>query len=642
MFIPATTATSPLAALPSGGPQNYFQVNEDVTRVFGKHNLRIGGLFTYLQDNHIFGAYENTVEALGTDPSTAVNALLSGTIHEFQAAIYPQGKFPCINGVQTPACTLTLPIGFPDFTRSNRFHEAALYVQDSWKIKPRLTLNLGLRWEYFGPQGNNNPALDSNFFLGSGSNVELQTATGQLLTSNNPANPVGGLWAKHWLNFEPRIGFAYDLFGDGKTAIRGGYGLGFIPNFGNVTFNVIQNPPNYAVTGLVAGVDLPSIPVETNLAGPFAGSSGSTAFTPSTLRAVDPNIKTAYAHLWSLSMEHQFGSDVIAAVEYSGSKGSNLYAIDRLNIPGSELVYTGTGSTTARLNPQYSYINFRTNGGFSDYNGVTPRIELRNFHREGLTLRASYTWSHAIDNISNTFSDTATGSGNLGVLDPLHPGLDTGDAEFDVRHRVQLVAIWDVPFKSDNKIMKEIAGGWTVVPNFSARTGSPFSVFDCTNAQYVFCPRVLYDSPFHATYTQTATDTPNVYNYMNLGSFDSSYVNPLVLAPGLIAAGLPPASDFGPFPATMTGRDVFRGPGNWTFDLAVYKNFEITERFRLQFRAEAFNVFNHSNLYIVNENTDASATQFITAQKGTFYNNNLFGGPTTENRNLQLALKLIF
>ncbi len=628
---PGYSGYQPGAALPSGGPQNYFQINEDITKVFGKHNLRFGGLFTYLQDNETFGAYENTVEALGTNVSNSINALLTGTIHEFEAAIYPQGKFPCSNGIVTPACTLTLPIGSPNFSRSNQFHEAALYVQDGWKVTPRLTVNLGVRWEYYGPQGDKNKALDSNFFFGSGSNVEIQSATGQLYTSNNPANPVGGLWAKHWLNFEPRIGVAYDLFGDGKTALRGGYGLGFSPNFGNVTFNVIQNPPNYAVTGLVSGVDLPSIPVETNVLGPFAGSSGSTAFTPSTLRAVNPHIATAYAHLWSATIEHQFTSDVIAAVEYSGSEGQDLYTIDRLNIPGSQLVYTGTGTTTARLNPQYSYINYRTNGGFSNYNGLTPRLELRNFHKQGLTMRASYTWSHAIDNISNTFSDTTTGSGNLGVLDPLHPGLDRGDAEFDVRHRFLLVALWDVPFKSSSKAMREVAGGWTIVPNYSVRTGTPFSVYDCTNAGYVFCPRVMYDSPFHGTYTQTATSTPNVFNYLNLGNFDSSYVNPLV-----------GVSDFGPFPATMTGRDVFRSPGNWSFDLAVYKNFEINERFRLQFRAEAYNVFNHSNLYIVNSNTDASATQFITAQKGTYYNNNLFGGPSTENRNLQLALKLIF
>ncbi len=560
VIYPGYNAYSPEGALPSGGPQNYFQINEDVTRVWGKHNFRFGGLFTYLQDNETFGAYENTVEALGTDLPSSINNFLSGNIHEFEAAIYPQGKFPCVNGVQTAACTLTLPVGFPNFSRSNLFHEAGLYAQDSWKVRPRLTLTLGVRWEYFGPQADKNPALDSNFFLGPGSNIETQTATGQLYTSNNPANPVGGLWAKHWLNFEPRIGFAYDVFGDGKTAVRGGYGLGFIPNFGNVTFNVIQNPPNYAVTGLVAGVDLPSIPVETSLAGPFAGSSGSTAFTPSTLRAINPHIETAYAHLWSATIEHQFGTDVVGALEYSGSDGQDLYAIDRLNIPGSQLVYTGTGTTTARLNPQYSYVNFRTNGGFSNYNGLNTRFELRNFRRQGLTLRANYTWSHAIDNISNTFSDTVTGSGNLGVLDPLHPGLDRGDAEFDVRHRFLLVALWDVPFKSSHKALREIAGGWTVVPNYSVRTGTPFSVYDCTNAAYVFCPRIMYDSPFHAAYTQTATGTPNVFNYLNLGNFDSSYVNPLV-----------GVSDFGPYPPTMTGRDVFRSPGTGVSTLRFIK-----------------------------------------------------------------------
>src|SRR5262249_10289010 len=159
--------------------------------------------------------------------------------------------------------------------------------------------------------------------------------------------------------------------------------------FGNVTFNVIQNPPNYAVIALTAGADVPTIPVTTSNAGPLAGTGGTKTLGRVTLRAVDPNINTAYAHLWSAALEHQFGSDFIAAIEYTGSKGSDLYSINRLNIPGSSLVYggpgSGSGSASDRINPQYSYINFRTNGGFSHYNGMTFRGELRNFHRQGLT-----------------------------------------------------------------------------------------------------------------------------------------------------------------------------------------------------------------------------------------------------------------
>jgi hypothetical protein len=627
ILYPGYSPRTPGNSIPFGGPQNYYQINEDLTKTFGKHNIRFGGLYTLLNDNRTFGAYAEAVQALGTNISTALNGLITGQAHDFQAAIYPQGKFPCVNGVVTPACTLSLPVGQPNFSRSNLVHEAGLYVQDAYKITPRMTVNVGLRWEYFGPQASRNPALDSNFFFGSGSNIETQSATGQVLLSTDPANPLHGLWKKDWKLFEPRIGVAYDLFGDGKTSLRGGWGMGYVPNFGNVTFNVIQNPPNYGVIALTAGTDVPQIPITTNNAGPLAGSSGTKALGIVTLRAVDPYIKTAKSQLWSVAIEHQVATDAIVSVEYTGSKGSDLYSINRLNIPGSQLVYTGTGSATARINKQYSYINFRTNGGFSNYNSLNVRTDLRNFRKQGLTLRANYTWSHAIDNISNTFSETVTGSGNLGILDPLNPGLDRGNAEFDVRHRFVLAGVWDEPWKTSSKALNYAVAGWSIVPNVSIRSGSPFSVYDCTNAGYVFCPRVVYSKPFTPSYIQQSTGGANEFNYINLGTPDSSYVNKLV-----------GVSDFGPFPSGMTGRGVFVGPGNWNVDLAMYKTFSITERYKLQFRAEAYNAFNHSNLYVVGSNTDVSATTFVTAQKGIRQDNLT----STENRNLQLALKLIF
>jgi outer membrane receptor protein involved in Fe transport len=635
---PGYSPFSPGNSVPFGGPQNYIQVNEDVTKLKGKHNFRFGGLVTYLQDNRTFGAYEEAVAALGTTTSSAVNGFINGTLHDFQAAVYPQGKFPCINGpagrIVTPACTLNLPVAPPSFSRSNAFHEGALYVQDSWKVRPRLTLNLGLRWEYFGPQRSRDPNLESNFYFGAGSNIELQSGTGQVLLTSDKANPVGGLWKKDWHDFGPRVGFAWDVFGNGKTSLRGGYGLGWDPNFGNVTFNVIQNPPNYSVIALTAPADVATIPITTNNSGPLAGSSGTKAIPRVTLRAVDPNIKTEYAHLWSASLEHQFGTDLIAAVEYTGSKGVNLYSINRLNIPGSALVYggpgSGSGSTGDRINNQYSYINFRTNGGFSNYNALNVRAEMRNFRRQGVTLRFNYSWAHAIDNISNTFSETTTGAGLLGVLDPLNPGLDKGDAEYDIRHRVTMAAVWDVPYKGNKRVTDTILGGWTIIPNFNVRTGIPFTVGDCTNAT-VSCPRVMYDTPFHPAYQQTAINgNPNIFNYMPLGSPDSTYVNPIV-----------GASDFGPFPSTMTGRNAFRAPGYWNVDFAVHKTFSLNERFKLQLRGEAFNVFNHSNLYLVYSNTDASATGDIQVTRG-IRDDNGAKNKIIENRSLQLALKLLF
>jgi hypothetical protein len=241
--------------------------------------------------------------------------------------------------------------------------------------------------------------------------------------------------------------------------------------------------------------------------------------------------------------------------------------------------------------------------------------------------------------LSSTFSDS-TSNIDLGYLDPLNPGLDKGNAEFDVRHRVSITAEYDVPFKGNSRTLRMIAGGWSIDPIFSARTGSPFTIYDCSNAQYVLCPRIMYDQPFNPVYTQTPTKTANEFTYLNLGAFDSSYANPVLAAAGA------PASDFGPFPPTMSGRNSFLSPGVWNFNLAVHKNFDITERIRLQLRAEAFNVFNHSNLYIVYNNNDASSTNAITAIRGLRRDSNFTSSSTEngriENRNLQLALELIF
>lgn len=633
---PGYSPFNPGNAVPFGGPQNFVSVNEDLSHVIGNHNVRYGGLYTYFQDNRTFGAYAEAVEALGTNIPTAVNGLVSGQLHDFQAAVYPQGKFPCKGGVATADCTLTLPVGPPSFSRGNRYHEAALYVQDSWKVSQHFTLNLGIRWEYFGPQSNNDPRLDSNFYPGPGANVELQSQTGQVLLA--PNSPVGGLWVKHWRNFAPRVGFAWDVFGAGKTSVRGGYGIGYERNFNNVTFNVIQNPPNYAVLALTAGTDLPTIPVTVDNAGPLAGSSGTKTLGPVSLRAVDPNIKPAYAHQWSLAVEHQLSNDAIVGLEYTGSRGQNLYTVDRLNMSGSALVYGGFGTPTTRLNNQYSLINFRTNGGDSLYNGMNAHMDIRNFRRIGLTLRTNYTWSHSIDANSSTFTTDLAGQVNLGVLDPLNPGIDRGDSDFDVRHRVTVAAVWETPFFTKPGLANRIAGGWSFAPIFVARTGSPFSVYDCTNEGSALCPRAMFDTPFHAQYTQTPTGNPNEFNYLNLGTPDSSYANPLT-----------GTSDFGPFPSTMTGRNVFRTPGNWKLNLGVYKNFSITERFKLQLRGEAYNLFNHSNLYLVYQNTEVSSfsgAPIVTATRGIRNDTTAYGLSTEngriENRNLQLAIKLTF
>src|SRR5205807_77296 len=137
---------------------------------------------------------------------------------------------------------------------------------------------------------------------------------------------------------------------------------------------------------------------------------------------------------------------------------------------------------------RYSNINFRTNGGFADYNALNTKLNWRS--TKNLTMAFNYTWSHAIDTLSDTFSSSGNQQ-NLGWLDPFNPSIDKGDAYYDLRHRVSLSATYDVKLKGSSPMVKYVLGGWSLSPLFQAYTGSPYSLYDCTNA-YTVCPYAMF------------------------------------------------------------------------------------------------------------------------------------------------------
>jgi hypothetical protein len=611
-YWPYNAANSPAGF---AGPQNSGQVYEDVSYTLGRHQLKFGGQFFYIQDNRFFGAYQNAVESLGQQGNyaTALGNFVTGNINQFQAAVFPQGKFP--------GQSVALPVGPPDFTRSNRYSEWASYLNDSFRVKPNLVLNLGLRYEYYGVQHNKDRNLDSNFYFGSGSTLPERIRNGSVQIAKN--SPVGGLWAADKNNFAPRLGFAWDVFGDGKTSLRGGYGVAYERNFGNVTFNVIQNPPNYAVLSLFNNVDVTNLQVTTNNAGPLAGNSPPTKVLPGTsLRHVREDIVNAYAHFWSFAFQREVSRGNVLSVEYSGSRGQKLYSISPLNIQGSGAFYLGDADPNARLNSQYTNINGRGNEGFSRYNALIVSLDGNNFRNTGMQFTAHYTLGVAKDNLSSTFSEGAFNN-NLGLTNPYDPALDYGYADFDVRHRFVGSLVWQIPFAQHlDGAAKALLDGWTITGIFNARTGTPFTIFDGSNAN-LSSPRLVANGPINVNVTDTGGG--NFFSYVDLtGQPVGAFINPVCNC-----------SDFGPYPANMTRRNQFRGPGLWNLDAGVSRNVKLNEKYSLQLRAELFNALNHANLYIAPGTQDV-ANGFVGAVKGVTPNGNI------ERRNVQLAVKFIF
>ncbi len=659
LIFPGYSELTPGNAIPFGGPQNLYQFYNDVGWTKGKHQFKFGGQFVQLRDNRIFGAYENAVEILGKKLSSGIENLASGQIYQFEGAVFPQGKFPCARDVNTnalmptPACTLQLPATEPAFGRNYRYNDFAFYAQDSYKATSRLTLNYGLRWEYFGVQHNApNTGLDSNFVMGSGATIFDQIFNGQVKL----AKDGGVFWKPDYHSFGPRLGFAYDVFGDGKTAIRGGFARSFERNFGNVTFNTIQNPPAYGVVviqssgaiGSTSG-DVPFLPVFTDNSGPLAGT-GTKALPPVSQRAINQNLKNAYADSWNLSIDRQIGKGVFSA-GYAGSHGVHLYSIANINLAGYGPLFLGNGVPGAsRINRQYSNMNFRSDDGYSHYNALNLRYAVSNLWNKGLGITANYTWSHALDNLSSTFSDGTASLYGLGFLDAFNPKLNYGNADFDIRHRLNLATTWDLPFgkNSSSALARNVIGGWVMSGIFNIRSGAPFSIYDCNNFSGQNCPQWIPPSPVPTTGSSVMASTPgnvqpDIYNYISLpnsGGVVSNQADSLGQpnCTGLFHQGCTYTTSGLPYP----GRNGFYGPGYWNLDMNFIKNFKLTERFGLQFRAEMYNILNHHNAYILASNLDVSsmATPFVQTEKG-----GIFGAPgaaTDERRNIQFGLKVTF
>jgi hypothetical protein len=396
---------------------------------------------------------------------------------------------------------------------------------------------------------------------------------------------------------------------------------------------VLFNPPQYLVASIDAPTDVTSLAISNDLAGPFGGVAGVKKTIPAgSLRHVDQNIKTAYTHFYGMSWQSAIRTRFTTSIEYNGSTGRKLYDLADPNKRGAGLVYEGIGTPGSRPNTQYAAFNSRGNRGRSQYHGVTLSADARNIGDQ-LTLTAKYTVGRAKDNLSNTFSDGNNGFFVLGYLDAFDPMLDWGYAEYDVRHRLSVSAIYDLPFlRNSTGLTRTLLGGWQFSGQFTARSGYPFSVFDCTNG-LAFCMRAIDNANIDKNATDgPATGNPNEFTLLDLTPIlgaVGSYVNPKT-----------GNSDFGPYPSNMTARNAFRGPGAWNSNFSVHKRFRFGSHYAAQFRLEVFNLFDHHNMYVLTENADVSSFTKITGYKG---DNPSQGSDLNDaNRRIQLGFKFEF
>ena len=463
----------------------------------------------------------------------------------------------------------------------------ASYVQDNFKVRSNLSLNLGLRWE-FPSNPSEAHGNRSNLVLGAGSTLEEQITNAFVMKNRNAFKSEPRDY------FAPRVGIAWEPVKN--LSVRAGAGI-FYDRGGDTLWSdtAFANPPIAA--SLTASVFVPSGPQ------PVYGLCQSSTFpfncpTPplpvglnarggsiaglADIGGTGPTLRQAYTENWFLGLQRSFGSHWVVEVDYMGANGINLYSTTNKNrFVGDRTINNGD---ITRLNPYFGAINFADGSNRSSYNGGDLAVR-RTFSR-GLSFQAAYTFGKAIDLVGGAPGCNRC-SENDGVVNAYDIRAQRGLSEGDVSRQLTFNALWQVPYSRDwGSIARAVLGGWEVSTVAALHAGTPQSVYSST-ADY--------------------NGDGNFYDFPNIPSFGNSKTG---LGRSDYLTGVFTASDF-PSPCPPSGpsycgvegnlgRDTFRGPGFAQVDMAFAKNNHIpwflAEGAQLQFRAELFNAFNRVNL----------------------------------------------
>jgi hypothetical protein len=591
------------------GPLNQTSVYQDFNLTTGGHLMTFGGRYFYTQDNRTVGTFQNAAAVFGAGVPQALNNLVLGQLSTFQTAINPNGL--------AAGQTVTLPVRQPNFNRSVSSHDWAVYVNDNWRVRPRVNVNLGLRYDFFGVPRLRNGADAFNFYLGAGGDVFRQVESG-VFASARSQRGSNRAFRRDWDNLAPRVGVAIDLTGDGRTALRMGYGLSYERLIGSPILGLFQNGANFAVINQTAGAfGTPTVGLTASNFGPLGAATGTAALPGFAVYGIEHDIRTPYVHQLTVSLEREIFPNTVASVQYSGGLGRDLFTLYNVNRPGSAAAYFGGNvSPVARINPNFGPVFFLTSDGRSNNNAVIVEVMNSTWRSIGLQFSGRYRFGRALD---NTPALGGFGMNSLNAnLDPFNPNNDYGSADFDVRHRFVGSFNWEVPFQRlTGDALKQVFGGWQVTGIVHARSGAPFTAFNCggaTSAEQP-CPRLAVTGGIGSDGLDDPTPVAGLANRF------------VYLNPGGAVVSSPPA--FPPFAAGTTTRNYFRGPNFWNVDLGVSKRFQMTEDVSLQFRGEFFNALNQANTFIRGNEVDVSAGGFVPAYR-------------SGRRHVQLAVKLLF
>ncbi len=570
---------------PITGPRNTFQNTFDpsasLSWVHGRHEFKFGGGYRRDQINALQGIASNGFFVFSNFPySDGFASFLSGN-----PVVFLQGG--------------------GNFAREIRDRALDAYGQDTYKVSSRLTLNLGLRYELPFPSTERHNEV--NLFVPGAQSTVMPSAPAGLLYPGDRGVPAG-LIPTQKTAFAPRFGVAWDPRGDSKMVVSAAYGIFYEPYYtgeGGPLQDPVSSPPFLKTQQI-------SFPIN-SFANPFyTPNPFSQAFPePMTLLVVARNLHLPYAQDWNLNIQQSFGADWLFQIGYVGTTGVRLPRFIEGNppvfIPGVDTTSAGCSvaspcpiSTESNVNQRrlysgctlanpnnciYSSVGEIASVANSSYNALQTSLRKRFSH--GLSFLASYTWSHAIDdvssfNITGSASQPVAGENDL-AQDPFDLAAERGRSMFDSRNRFVLSYQWVLPFLAHSSSWYgHVFGNWQLNGIVTAMSGGPFTVFDSNDVSLQGqAPEITGFSANRPSLIGNPNSGPRTpQEWFNVSAFQQLQPDPL----GRFEV-------FGD-----EGRNVVQGPGYVDWDASAFKNIRLTESKQLQFRGELFNLLNHTNL----------------------------------------------